>query len=277
MQSRLLHEAGGQRTFAVILQTGDEVLIPDNAYGPNKEFARGELARLGVRYRLYDPLDAADLAAQITPATRLAWLEAPGSVSMEFPDLPALVRICRAQGVCCALDNTWGAGLAFAPFDLLRDGGSLTAPGVRSAYNDAIDSFIEAQGNYDDGLIRAQKMAVSIGGFRGYDGFSAFNLDSYAAGDLEHFIGERAIISDELTKQEKIAALQAAGVPVQLILRELGYDEEDIEDVLAWQEEQARGAVRALAANVVGEDEADEDVDEDADPDATAGTEDAEA
>lgn len=159
----------------------------------------------------------------------------------------------------------------------LRDGGNLTAPGVRSAYNDAIDRFIEAQGNYDDGLIRAQKMAVSIGGFRGYDGFSAFNLDSYAAGDLEHFIGERAIISDELTKQEKIAALQAAGVPVQLILRELGYDEEDIEDVLAWQEEQARGAVRALAANVFGEDEADEDVDEDADTDATAGTEDAEA
>lgn len=26
MQSRLLHEAGGQRTFAVILQTGDEVM-----------------------------------------------------------------------------------------------------------------------------------------------------------------------------------------------------------------------------------------------------------
>ncbi|MDF1481493.1 PLP-dependent transferase [Extensimonas sp. H3M7-6] len=110
-----------------LLQPGDEVLIPDNAYGPNKEFARGELARFGVRYRLYDPLDAADLAAQITPATRLVWLEAPGSVSMEFPDLPALVRICRAQGVCCALDNTWGAGLAFAPFDLLRDGGSLGA------------------------------------------------------------------------------------------------------------------------------------------------------
>ena len=108
-----------------LLQPGDEVLIPDNAYGPNKEFARGELARFGVRYRLYDPLDAADFAAQITPATRLAWLEAPGSVTMEFPDLCALVRICHAHGVCCALDNTWGAGLAFAPFDLLRDGGSL--------------------------------------------------------------------------------------------------------------------------------------------------------
>lgn len=105
-----------------LLQPGDEVLIPDNAYGPGKDFAKGELARFGVTHALYDPLDPADLAARITPATRLVWLEAPGSVSMEFPDLCEQVRICRARGVTTALDNTWGAGLAFAPFDLTGDG-----------------------------------------------------------------------------------------------------------------------------------------------------------
>ncbi|MFY3385436.1 PLP-dependent transferase [Paracidovorax sp. MALMAid1276] len=106
-----------------LLKPGDEVLIPDNAYGPGKDLALGELARFGIRHVLYDPLDPADLAARITPATRLVWLEAPGSVTMEFPDLCEQVRICRARGVTTALDNTWGAGLAFAPFDLLGDGG----------------------------------------------------------------------------------------------------------------------------------------------------------
>ena len=105
-----------------LLKSGDEVLIPDNAYGPGKDFANGELARFGVTHAFYDPLDPADLAARITPATRLVWLEAPGSVSMEFPDLCEQVRICRARGVTTALDNTWGAGLAFAPFDLTGDG-----------------------------------------------------------------------------------------------------------------------------------------------------------
>ncbi|MFN4118777.1 PLP-dependent transferase [Acidovorax sp.] len=105
-----------------LLKPGDEVLIPDNAYGPGKDLAQGELARFGVRHVLYDPLDPADLAARITPATRLVWLEAPGSVTMEFPDLCEQVRICRERGVITALDNTWGAGLAFAPFDLLGDG-----------------------------------------------------------------------------------------------------------------------------------------------------------
>ncbi|MFT4243290.1 MAG: PLP-dependent transferase [Acidovorax sp.] len=105
-----------------LLQLGDEVLIPDNAYGPGKDFAQVELRRFGVRTVFYDPLDPADLAARITPATRLVWLEAAGSVTMEFPDLCEQVRICRARGVTTALDNTWGAGLAFAPFDLLGDG-----------------------------------------------------------------------------------------------------------------------------------------------------------
>ncbi|MCZ2405512.1 MAG: PLP-dependent transferase [Burkholderiales bacterium] len=105
-----------------LLRQGGEVLIPDNAYGPNKAMAAGLLAQYGVRHAFYDAMDPASLAAAITPATRLVWLEAPGSVTLEFPDLPELVRICRARGVTAALDNTWGAGLAFAPFDLLGDG-----------------------------------------------------------------------------------------------------------------------------------------------------------
>ena len=101
-----------------LLKSGDELLIPDNAYGPNKELARNELAGWGVAHRFYDPMDPAAFAAAIGPRTRLVWLEAAGSVTMEFPDLRTLVRIARERGVTVALDNTWGAGLAFDAFDL---------------------------------------------------------------------------------------------------------------------------------------------------------------
>lgn len=101
-----------------LLSRGDEVLIPDNAYAPNKALAQGELKAWGIEHRLYDPMDWRDLAAKITPRTRLVWLEAAGSVTLEFPDLVQMVRLCRERAVCCALDNTWGAGLAFSPFDL---------------------------------------------------------------------------------------------------------------------------------------------------------------
>lgn len=102
-----------------LLKAGDEVLLPDNVYGPSRALADGEFAAWGITHQLYDPLKPQDLQGRIGPKTKLVWVEAPGSVTMEFPDLPALVRICRARGVTCALDNTWGAGLAFQGFDLV--------------------------------------------------------------------------------------------------------------------------------------------------------------
>lgn len=101
-----------------LLKSGDEVLVPDNAYGPNKALTEGELAAWGITHQYYDPMNVADLAARINERTRLVWLEAAGSITLEFPDLIEQVRLCRARGVTCVLDNTWGSGLAFNPFDL---------------------------------------------------------------------------------------------------------------------------------------------------------------
>lgn len=103
-----------------VLKAGDEVLLPDNVYGPSREFARHELAHWGITHRFYDPMDSSSLVAALSPATRLVWLEVPGSVTMEFPDLRALVRTAReaSSNPLIALDNTWGAGIAFKPFDL---------------------------------------------------------------------------------------------------------------------------------------------------------------
>lgn len=129
-----------------LLKSGDEVLIPDNAYGPNKALAAGELRQFGIAHRFYDPMDPDDLSANITPRTRLVWLEAPGSVSMEFPDLANMVRRCKDKAVLCALDNTWGAGLAFKPFDLLGDG-----DGVGGQGSLAVDISVHALTKYPSG------------------------------------------------------------------------------------------------------------------------------
>ena len=108
-------------TDMALLAAGDEVLIPDNAYNPGKELARHELAAWGITHRLYDPSDANALAEMVTPATKLVWIEAPGSVTMEFPDVPNLLRAARSKGAVVAIDNTWGSGLAFDPFRLEVD------------------------------------------------------------------------------------------------------------------------------------------------------------
>jgi cystathionine beta-lyase len=103
-----------------VLCAGDVVLLPTNVYFPNKNLAAHELARWGIGHRFYDPMSVESLQAVLGPDVALVWIEAPGSVTLEFPDLRALVRAVRASAsrAVVALDNTWGAGLAYDAFDL---------------------------------------------------------------------------------------------------------------------------------------------------------------
>ncbi|MBA5687514.1 cystathionine beta-lyase [Rugamonas apoptosis] len=101
-----------------LLKSGDDVLLPDNVYNPNRELGKWLSADFGVTARYYDPLIGAGIAALIQPNTKLIWTEAPGSVSMEVPDLPAICQAAHARGVLVALDNTWSAGLALRGFAL---------------------------------------------------------------------------------------------------------------------------------------------------------------
>ncbi|CAH2772249.1 MAG: Cystathionine beta-lyase (EC [uncultured Caballeronia sp.] len=100
-----------------LVKAGDHVMIPDNAYSPNREHADWLVADFGLEVTYYDPLIGAGIDALIRPNTRLIWLEAPGSVTMEVQDVPAITKVVRARKILTAIDNTYSAGLAFKPFD----------------------------------------------------------------------------------------------------------------------------------------------------------------
>lgn len=103
-----------------LLGAGDEVVLPDNVYGPSRELARHELARAGVVHRSHDPMRPGSLEAVLSERTKLVWIEAPGSVTMEFPDVPALVAAVRAKApqAAIAIDATWAGGVAYDGFAL---------------------------------------------------------------------------------------------------------------------------------------------------------------
>ena len=100
-----------------LLSSGDDVLLPDNVYNPSRELGNWLARDFGISARYYDPMIGAGIAALIQPNTRLVWTEAPGSVSMEVPDIPAICKAAHDAGALVAIDNTWSAGIAFAAFD----------------------------------------------------------------------------------------------------------------------------------------------------------------
>ena len=101
------------------LSHGDEVWVADNIYGPNLEHLRNLEKRYGIIVKVYNPIDATSF--QPSEHAKLIWLEAAGSVTLEFPDLINLVKKAKAHNMLTALDNTWGAGLAFNAFDFSHE------------------------------------------------------------------------------------------------------------------------------------------------------------
>lgn len=131
LEARLAEIEGGQHCLLApsglaaitmvdlaLLKSGDDVLLPDNVYNPNRDLGNWLSRDFGITARYYDPLIGAGIADLIQPNTRLIWTEAPGSVSMEVPDLPAICAAAHAKGSLVAIDNTWSAGLALRAFDL---------------------------------------------------------------------------------------------------------------------------------------------------------------
>ncbi|HEX5258576.1 MAG TPA: cystathionine beta-lyase [Sphingomicrobium sp.] len=96
-----------------VLSAGDELLAPDNVYGPTRRFCDRLLKRYGISTRYYDPLVGPRIAELIGEQTRAILLESPGSLTMEVQDVPGICAVARERGITTLLDNTWATPLLF--------------------------------------------------------------------------------------------------------------------------------------------------------------------
>ncbi|MDX2142474.1 MAG: cystathionine beta-lyase [Rhodospirillaceae bacterium] len=108
-------QAGITIVFLTVLMPGDKVLIPDSAYPPVRGFCVNYLKPRGIDHEVYDPMIGAGIRALIDKRTKLVWVESPGSTTMEFQDVPAIVAAAHEKGALVGADNTWATPLLFKP------------------------------------------------------------------------------------------------------------------------------------------------------------------
>src|SRR5215831_8185917 len=100
-----------------VLGAGDHVLVTDSVYQPTRKFCDGVLKRYGITTTYYDPLIGGGIAALMQPSTRAVFVEAPGSLSFEVQDVPAIAEAAHARGALVLMDNTWASPLYFRALD----------------------------------------------------------------------------------------------------------------------------------------------------------------
>ena len=69
----------------------------------------------------YDPLIGGGIVHEITEATRVVYVESPGSLTFEVQDLPAIADAAHARGALVVADNTWATPLYHRPLALGAD------------------------------------------------------------------------------------------------------------------------------------------------------------
>jgi cysteine-S-conjugate beta-lyase len=97
-------------------KSGSHVLLADSVYGPTRNFCNKRLAAFGVEIEYYDPLIGTGIKKLIKSNTCLVFCEAPGSLSFEMQDIPAIAQEAHARDIPVLADTTWGTPYFFKSF-----------------------------------------------------------------------------------------------------------------------------------------------------------------
>lgn len=153
-------------------------------------------------------------------------------------------------------------------YEQLRGMSQVTGPAAQILMGDVASRVLKAMAVYDQASVKIFQMATAIAGFRANTGgwgpslttqqqkFLPFDLDSYQRGDLDMVIEPRPIIARtkmELAQEKAamyngIAAGVKAGIPLEMVLEDEGWEQDRIDELTKRKDEKAAQQQAIFAA-----------------------------
>ncbi len=109
-QGGAVSTASGMAATALIgylLQPGDHVLLPNDAYGGTFRFFARVLAEQGVAWSSVDMTDRRLLETAVRPQTKLVWIETPTNPLLRLVDIEHAAGVAHGRGAHLVVDNTF--------------------------------------------------------------------------------------------------------------------------------------------------------------------------
>lgn len=104
-----------------LLSPGEEILAGDDLYGGSYRLFSKILNRTGITVRYADACDLEKFASQITPETRLLYIESPTNPLLRIADIRALANLAHQHGALLCVDNSAMSPYLQNPLDLGAD------------------------------------------------------------------------------------------------------------------------------------------------------------
>ncbi len=105
----------------MLLESGDRIVAGSDIYGGTYRLLHKVVNRAGIHVTLADSTDPSALGEQITPGTRLVWIESPGNPRMSITDIARCAELAHQHGALLGVDNTFATPVLTRPLELGAD------------------------------------------------------------------------------------------------------------------------------------------------------------
>jgi len=147
------------------LRPGDQVLIPDDAYGGTYRLVSGVHAPAGLAYQPVAVHDLGALDAAFTPQTRMVWVETPSNPLLRVIDIAAVAELTHRRGAILVVDNTFATPYLQQPLLLGADAVVHSTTKYLGGHSDVVGGFIATSDeNLAHGLAFVQNSAGAVPG-----------------------------------------------------------------------------------------------------------------
>jgi cystathionine gamma-lyase len=173
---------------AASLRTGDHIVAGSDIYGGTYRLLHKVTNRAGIGVTLVDSTDPANVAAAMTPATKLVWIESPGNPRMTITDIAACAEIAHRSGALLGVDSTFATPVLTRPLELGADISMHSATKYLGGHSDLLGGALVVR---DPALLK--------------DLYFVQNATGAVMGPLECFLCSRGIKTLELRVREQSA------------------------------------------------------------------------
>jgi cystathionine gamma-lyase len=133
-------------TLLELLDSGSHVLAMDDLYGGTYrlfERVRARTAGLSVSY--LDLNDAAAMAAALTPATRMIWVETPTNPMLKLVDIEVVAAFAKVHNLILVVDNTFASPILQRPIERGADFVMHSATKYLNGHSDMVGGMVIAR------------------------------------------------------------------------------------------------------------------------------------
>ena len=142
-----------------LLEPGDVLVAPGDAYPGIREVAKHDLVRSGIEVRLVGS-DEDEIRAAM-PGARLVWIETPSNPELRVLDIARLAEEVHEQGALLAVDNTVATPLSQQPLALGADVSMCSGSKSLTGHSDLVLGHV---------AVREEEHALALSTLRGRSG-----------------------------------------------------------------------------------------------------------